>query len=297
MQNSLLKRKMSDVIREPISKIFEKIVDYDPYEKVPKKFCFNNKVENFYTPNEKILFNGSFENCLKQGISENKWVILSIQDSEDEKCSNFNKYHFNSEVLKIIEKNFLFFYIDCNNSCGKKLSNFYDVQSLPFISITDPITGEKRIEIDTNKYDFYKQLNDFLFVNDFPRSVFYDYVGEDEVVKYDENVKYKLDTNGLPPFVVYMELYEKNLKYGEERFITLKFYNNNEIKIMKFNEEQKIKCLLKEGGIQKSDDSITVLYRSFDQKKCINLLNIEYYRKSFKELGILDRTSIFLIKQ
>jgi hypothetical protein len=201
----------SDGVRAPIAPTFARLCDYDPYsvelpsQKRSRVDGFRNMREEFdeglstgssrkknfstlFRPPIELIFAGSFEASKVRACSVNKWVLLNVQSHDDFACKCLNRDLWSDEtVQEIIKANFIFNQIYFDSFEGQKLKNIYNIHTYPFIGIIDPRTGEKLIQLQSNKLDscsFCEKVTSFLCDFEMPNVDDTD-VPSNEVVKID----------------------------------------------------------------------------------------------------------------
>jgi len=99
----------------------------------------------FSDPTYKFI--GTLEDAKKRGHSENKWVLVNIQDTE-----NFTAHCLNRDVWKdkelmpVIMEQFIFYQWQRKTDNAKRIINLYHPSAFPCIFILDPATGRKEHE-------------------------------------------------------------------------------------------------------------------------------------------------------
>ena len=92
-------------------------------------------------------FVGSLEDAKKRGHSENKWVMVNIQDTENFCAHCLNRDVWKDKELKpVIMEQFIFYQWQKKTDNAKRIINLYHPSSFPCIFILDPATGRKEHE-------------------------------------------------------------------------------------------------------------------------------------------------------
>lgn len=189
-----------DDVRAPIPQKTEKLLNYDPYalalapqRKRMRVNAFDgyqpssddsqpayagnssNKSKSLgalFRPPVDLLFNASFEASKLQGCKNNKWVLVNVQNQIEFNCQSLNRDVWSDDTVKeIVRENFVFIQIYCDSLDGKKLINYYNITSYPFVAILDPRTGEKLMQFNSSKIDqlmFCEKVTTFLADYDMP---------------------------------------------------------------------------------------------------------------------------------
>jgi len=182
-----------DYVRAPIPKKSDKLLDYDPYvSSEPKSKRLKSVFDGYdhyndltepgaasssnsskmkslaamYRPPIEILFKGSFEASKIQGTKSNKWILLNVQNQSDFACQCLNRDVWRDDTVKeIVKGNFIFVQVFADSADGKKLANYYRINSYPFVAILDPRTGENVKQFNAAKLDqlaFCEKTTQFL---------------------------------------------------------------------------------------------------------------------------------------
>lgn len=203
-----------DGVRAPIAPTFARLCDYDPYavelpvHKRSRVDGFRNMREEFndslaagssrkknfstlFRPPIDLLFDGSFEASKVRACLVNKWVMLNVQSHDDFACKCLNRDLWSDETVKeIVKANFVFNQVYYDSVEGQKLINIYNIHSYPFIGIIDPRTGEKLIQLQSNKIDscsFCEKITSFLCDFEMPHGDDEKSVPSNECVKVDDD--------------------------------------------------------------------------------------------------------------
>ncbi|RNA27208.1 UBX domain-containing [Brachionus plicatilis] len=189
-------------VRAPIQPKSEKLLDYDPYalsvEPQAKRVrnedslpcsSHSSKAKSLaalYKPPVDLLFRGSFEMSKTEACKKNLWILINVQDQSDFACQCLNRDLWRQDAVKeIIKANFLFVQLYFDSIDGKKMINYYRIDTYPFIAILDPRTGENVMQFNnTNKLDqfiFCEKVTNFLAEHDMP-------IGSDQENGESENV-------------------------------------------------------------------------------------------------------------
>eukprot|EP01031_Cornospumella_fuschlensis_P037886 gene37886-46023_t len=102
-------------------------------------------LKQLYQAPTEIMCPLNFEGARELAFSENKWLLVNIQDESEFNCHLLNRdFWKTSEVQDLVQSSFIFWQQLCISSQGKVFIERYKVQSFPYIAIIDPSTGAKR---------------------------------------------------------------------------------------------------------------------------------------------------------
>jgi UBX domain-containing protein 7 len=74
---------------------------------------------------------------------QDKWLLVNIQSTKEFKSLMLNRDTWaNDAVSQIITTNFIFLQVYDDTTKGKKLCNYYKLNSIPVVLIIHPITGQ-----------------------------------------------------------------------------------------------------------------------------------------------------------
>jgi len=131
---------------------------------------FNKKqtLEGLFRPPLDMMFKGTFEQCKAEGTSQNRWLLVNVQNPSEFKCQLLNRDVWsNTAVKEIVREHFIFWQIGHEQAEGQRFVQFYNVHSYPHVSILDPRTGEKLSTYSSSDAD---SLCEFIteFINHHP---------------------------------------------------------------------------------------------------------------------------------
>lgn len=117
-----------------------------------------------FRPPLDLIFSGSFDSAKETGARINKWLLINIQHTDEFKCQVLNRDVWsNSMVREIVRENCVFWQANKYVGEGERYSQFYHVNTLPYIAILDPRTGEQlRVWSLTDPMTFMEKLTEFL---------------------------------------------------------------------------------------------------------------------------------------
>lgn len=97
----------------------------------------------FRNPTE-ILFTGSWDQALAEGVRSKKWILINIQDDSDFQCLCLNRDIWNDEgVQELVRAKFLFLQHSSGTRPAESYRQFYPFQKTPHIALIDPRSGER----------------------------------------------------------------------------------------------------------------------------------------------------------
>lgn len=101
-------------------------------------------LQELFRPPLEIMYRGNFASAREHGSSQNKWLLVNIQNGREFKCQTLNRDVWsNLTVLEIIKEHFIFWQVYHDSFEGGRYIQFYNVTSYPHVSIVDPRTGEQ----------------------------------------------------------------------------------------------------------------------------------------------------------
>ncbi|KAF0309199.1 UBX domain-containing protein 7 [Amphibalanus amphitrite] len=126
-------------------------------------------LEEIFRPPLELIFRGTFQAARDQGIADNKWLMVNVQNTEEFACQVLNRDVWSShKVRDIVRANFIFWQVYHESSEGLKYKTFYPVSSWPYVAILDPRTGELlRTWSKLDKNSAIELLIDFLEAHKF----------------------------------------------------------------------------------------------------------------------------------
>jgi hypothetical protein len=248
-----------DDVRAPIPQKIEKLLNYDPYALALAPQNKRMRVNAFdgyrnddnqpsyegnssskskslgalFRPPVDLLFNASFEASKIQGCKTNKWVLVNVQNQIEFNCQSLNRDVWSDATVKeIVKENFIFIQIYCDSLDGKKLINYYNIASYPFVAIIDPRTGEKLMQFNSNKLDqlmFCEKITTFLGDYEMP-------MNESEFEQYNisnnSTTQNSKKTNGTNQIIKVDD---------EDDVVELNGFNNNNSKLNPLHSKTKVK--------------------------------------------------------
>ncbi|CAG5117029.1 unnamed protein product, partial [Candidula unifasciata] len=103
-------------------------------------------LEDLFRPPVDITFKGTFQNARDAGSSQNKWLLVNVQNVEEFSCQMLNRDVWShADARNIIRDSFLFWQVYNDSEEGKRFMQFYKLNSWPYVAVIDPVTGEKQI--------------------------------------------------------------------------------------------------------------------------------------------------------
>lgn len=101
-------------------------------------------LQELFRPPLEIMFRGNFASARESGTSQNKWLLVNIQNGREFKCQTLNRDVWSNQTVKdILKEHFIFWQVYHDSFEGGRYIQFYKVTSYPHVSIIDPRTGEQ----------------------------------------------------------------------------------------------------------------------------------------------------------
>jgi hypothetical protein len=118
----------------------------------------SDKLAELFAPPKDLLFPGSFDDVCSYAESEERWLLVNLQDSSSFQCHALNRDVWkNSTVHSIVQQNFIFWQSSANSVEGMKYINIYQLKSaaaadnfFPHIAIIDPRTRQKVLTVNNS---------------------------------------------------------------------------------------------------------------------------------------------------
>ncbi|KAF9428728.1 hypothetical protein BGZ94_001328 [Podila epigama] len=112
-----------------------------------------------------MMARGDFDHSQRVARSENKWLMVNIQEAGVFACQVLNRDLWSdASVKEVIKENFIFLQFYSDSAEGKKYTAYYPLKTYPHISIIDPRTGE-RMHVwskTIDPVDFLSDVSEFL---------------------------------------------------------------------------------------------------------------------------------------
>lgn len=101
-------------------------------------------LQELFRPPLELMFRGSFVSAREAGQTQNRWLLVNIQNGKEFPCQILNRDVWSNQTVKdILKENFIFWQVYHDSFEGVRYSQFYNVSSYPHVSIIDPRTGEQ----------------------------------------------------------------------------------------------------------------------------------------------------------
>lgn len=101
-------------------------------------------LQELFRPPLEIMFRGPFASARESGSSQNKWLLVNIQNGREFNCQTLNRDVWSNQTVKdILKESFIFWQVYHDSFEGGRYIQFYNVTSYPHVSIIDPRTGEQ----------------------------------------------------------------------------------------------------------------------------------------------------------
>ena len=103
------------------------------------------RLANLFRPPFDIITEAGLEEAKEEAQETGKMLMVNVQDLGEFVCQQLNRDLFrNTDIKKVIEKNFIFVQYDVEEPDGEDYRVLYPFTSFPHISIIDPWTGEQQ---------------------------------------------------------------------------------------------------------------------------------------------------------
>lgn len=120
-----------------------------------------------YRPPVHLTFSGSFDDAMRAGQTQNRWLLVNIQRSDVFACHIMNRDVWaDNAVQELLEVRFVFWQRDEKTPDGARYKQFYRFEESPHVAIIDPRSGE-RVAVwggdgdPVKKDDLLRALSDF----------------------------------------------------------------------------------------------------------------------------------------
>ncbi|EME27043.1 UBX domain-containing protein 7 [Galdieria sulphuraria] len=112
------------------------------------------RLGELYAPPSDLNFEDSYEQALRKGREESKWVLVNLQQNENFLCLLLNREVWSDSTIKeFIQSSFIFWQRDVLSEDAMQFCARYSVNSFPFVAVIDPRTGEKVLEPSLEEND------------------------------------------------------------------------------------------------------------------------------------------------
>ncbi|XP_026663640.2 plant UBX domain-containing protein 7-like [Phoenix dactylifera] len=99
---------------------------------------------SLFRPPSCLIYHGSFHDAKVAASSENRWLLVNLQNMEEFSSHMLNRDTWSNETMvHMIQANFVFWQANHDTDGGKKVCTYYKLISSPAILVIDPITGQK----------------------------------------------------------------------------------------------------------------------------------------------------------
>ncbi|XP_021713718.1 plant UBX domain-containing protein 7-like isoform X1 [Chenopodium quinoa] len=97
-----------------------------------------------FRPPFALMTQGPFEKAKLTAASSDQWLVANLQSPTEFSSHMLNRDTWaNEAVAQTIKTNFIFWQVYDDTSEGKKVCNYYKIESVSVILVIDPITGQK----------------------------------------------------------------------------------------------------------------------------------------------------------
>lgn len=132
----------------------------------------SNLLAQMYRPPFEIMWSGSWDAARDEGKSEEKWLLVNIQDPAIFDCQLLNRDIWKNEDIKsTVRENFIFLQYNKDEARGQPYINYYfqardSPDAYPHVAIVDPRTGEQ-VKVWSGPpvpkpVEFHAELHEFL---------------------------------------------------------------------------------------------------------------------------------------
>lgn len=112
-----------------------------------KRTSKKRNLEDLFRPPVDITVKGTFQNAKDAGSSDNKWLLVNVQNVQEFPCQVLNRDVWSSpDARKLINDSFVFWQVYNDSEEGKRFMQFYKFKDWPYIAVLDPFTGESQVE-------------------------------------------------------------------------------------------------------------------------------------------------------
>lgn len=102
------------------------------------------RLANLFRPPFDIISVLTIDQARAVAKTENKWILVNIQDSSEFQSQVLNRdFWSNARIKQIVKDEFIFLQYQKDSFDGESYVNFYHVEQMPHIAILDPLTGER----------------------------------------------------------------------------------------------------------------------------------------------------------
>ncbi|XP_059609715.1 UBX domain-containing protein 7 [Phlebotomus argentipes] len=116
-----------------------------------KRLCLSD----IFRPPMEVLHRGTWENGREIARTQDKWLLVNVQDNQDFKCQCMNRDVWSDSVIReLLQQHFIMCQVSATSEDGEKFRSFYKAYHLPFVNILDPRTGGA---VDTWPCDITKE--------------------------------------------------------------------------------------------------------------------------------------------
>ncbi|CAD7093922.1 unnamed protein product [Hermetia illucens] len=125
------------------------------------------RLEDLFRPPVELLFWGTFHAVRNYATLQNRWLIVNLQDNSEFKSQIINRDIWSDPILKeLVQKHFVLWQVSVDNAEGLRFKTFYKVDTIPYICIIDPRTGENKQAFDVvTSQTFTADLSEYLETN------------------------------------------------------------------------------------------------------------------------------------
>jgi hypothetical protein len=135
----------------------------------PRQSTFSNTahLKDLFAPPHEILYSGSFNDAKNYAQTNEKWLLVNIQDDSVFACHELNRDIWRDDTVQsVVACFYVFWQADVHTESGKQFSRLHNIQEyddFPVIAIIDPRTGElvKKWNGKVNKLTLIDELQKY----------------------------------------------------------------------------------------------------------------------------------------
>eukprot|EP00735_Rhodelphis_limneticus_P003270 TRINITY_DN14724_c0_g1::TRINITY_DN14724_c0_g1_i1::g.21545::m.21545 TRINITY_DN14724_c0_g1::TRINITY_DN14724_c0_g1_i1::g.21545 ORF type:complete len:512 (+),score=66.59,sp/Q5REY7/UBXN7_PONAB/33.23/6e-45,UBX/PF00789.15/8.6e-15,UBA_4/PF14555.1/3.5e-14,Thioredoxin_7/PF13899.1/1.3e-09,UIM/PF02809.15/0.012,UIM/PF02809.15/1.9e+03,CUE/PF02845.11/0.064,CUE/PF02845.11/5.1e+03,DRY_EERY/PF09750.4/1.4 TRINITY_DN14724_c0_g1_i1:49-1536(+) len=129
---------------------------------------FSGGLAELFKPPLDLLFPGTFDEAKREGVKEEKWILVNVQDMSEFTSHAINRDLWSDGVVRtVVQASFIFMQLNKTSMEGRRFLQFYPTAKLPAICFIDPRTGERleTLDEDFSKKSFLDRVQTFLDIN------------------------------------------------------------------------------------------------------------------------------------
>ncbi|GFS21056.1 UBX domain-containing protein 7-like [Elysia marginata] len=111
-----------------------------------KRLSKKRNLQDLFRPPVDMTYKGTFQSARDFGSSQNKWLLVNVQNVQEFPCQVLNRDVWSSQDTRaMIKDNFIFWQVYNDSEEGKRFMQFYKLNQWPYVAVIDPFTGENQI--------------------------------------------------------------------------------------------------------------------------------------------------------